>query len=134
MNLFPLVISWFLTFGYMPTMSDSVGYENIEINNEKTATVAQIGISASTQNNWIEFYTDMENYQYAPGPEEVYFKQFRINYSIGLNIRPVEWVVLNIDHQCDHPVTSYLSGFLPYHYNSAITKITITITGKSEIF
>lgn len=135
MNIFPLIISWFLTIGYVPTMSDSVGYNNIKINKGKIATVAQIGISAETQNGAFEIYTDMENYQYAPAEKEaLYFEPIRINYSIGVKIKPTDWIIFNIDHQCDHPITSYASGFLPYHYNSAITKITVTFSGSSELF
>lgn len=136
MNIFPLIISWFLTIGYVPTMSDGVARNNIVIDPKEIATVAQIGISAETQNGMFGIYTDIENYQYAPNSEKgtLYFEPFRVNYSIGLNIKPVEGILLNIDHQCDHPVTSYRSGFLPYHYNSAITKITVTFSGSSELF
>ena len=135
MNIFPLIISWFLTIGYVPMMSDGVAHNNISIDPNETATVAQIGISAKTQNGAFEIYTDMENYQYAPAEKEaLYFEPIRINYSIGVKIKPTDWIMFNIDHQCDHPITSYASGFLPYHYNSAITKITVTFSGSSELF
>ena len=49
MTVFPLVISWFLTFGYVPEMADFVDVKTAEIDSGRIATVAQIGLSASTE-------------------------------------------------------------------------------------
>ena len=134
MTVFPLVISWFLTFGYVPTMSESVNGNAIHLDKSRIATVAQIGISASTEGELITIYTDIENFQYALHKGTPNFDPFRINYSIGLEIKPNDNIRFNIDHQCDHPTTSKTSGFLGYKYNSEITKITVTLSGKTRLF
>ena len=40
----------------------------------------------------------------------------------------------NIDHECDHPTTGKPSGMLGYRYNSEITTISVTLSGKTELF
>lgn len=135
MNLFPLLISWFLTFGYVPQMCDSVNQEYVSIYKNEIATVAQIGLSAETNNKYFEVYTDIENYQYSNiKRNSVSFAPFRVNYSIGFNFKPSENMMFSIDHQCDHPVTFYTSGYLEYPYDAAITKMTVTLHGVTEIF
>jgi hypothetical protein len=135
MTVFPLVISWFLTFGYVPTMSESVNGSAIHLDQSRIATVAQIGLSASTEDDLFTIYTDIENFQYAPdGNNGASFSPFRINYSIGLEIKPNDNIRFNIDHQCDHPTTSKTSGILGYRYNSEITTISVTLSGKTRLF
>jgi len=135
MTVFPLVISWFLTFGYVPTMADSTSGFLVNIDQSRIATVAQIGLSVSTADELFTIYTDIENFQYAPdGNNGVSFSPFRINYSIGLEIKPNDNIRFNIDHQCDHPTTSKTSGRLGYKYNSEITTITVTLSGKTRLF
>ena len=135
MTVFPLVISWFLTFGYEPTMGESVNGNAIHLDKSRIATVAQIGLSASTDNELFTIYTDIENFQYAPdGNNGASFSPFRINYSIGLEIKPNDNIRFNIDHQCDHPTTSKTSGLLPYRYNSEITTISVTLSGQTKLF
>lgn len=135
MTVFPLVISWFLTFGYVPTMTDSTNNNPIYIESDRIATVAQIGISAETFDGMFKIYTDIENFQYAPdGSGGLNFSPFRINYSIGAQFRINKNIRFNIEHQCDHPTTSKTSGRLPYRYNSEITTISVTISGNTELF
>lgn len=135
MTVFPLVISWFLTFGYVPTMCDAANGNPVKIDDSRIATVAQIGLSAETNDGLFKVYTDIENFQYAPdGSSGVNFSPFRINYSIGFQIQPNEHIRFNIDHRCDHPTTSKTSGRLPYRYNSEITTISVTLSGKTELF
>ena len=135
MTVFPLVISWFLTFGYVPTMADSTNGFPIHIDKDRIATVAQIGLSVSTVDELFTVSTDIENFQYAPdGNNGVSFSPFRINYSIGLEIKPNDNIRFNIDHQCDHPTTSKTSGMLPYRYNSEITTISVTLSGQTKLF
>ncbi len=136
MTVFPLVISWFLTFGYVPTMSESANGNLVKIDDSRIATVAQIGLSAETNDGGLfKVYTDNENFQYAPdGSAGANFSPFRINYSIGFQIQPNEHIRFNIDHECDHPTTGKPSGRLGYKYNSEITTISVTLSGKTELF
>ena len=86
MTVFPLIVSWFLTFGYVPQMDDFVEGKTAEIDSGRIATVAQIGLSASTEDELFTIYTDMQNFQYAPDGKGGKFKPFRIDYSIGFQI------------------------------------------------
>ena len=79
MTVFPLIVSWFLTFGYVPEMTDTVQGSRIEIDENRIATFAQIGISASTQDGLFTLYTDVESFQYAPDGRGSKFRPFRID-------------------------------------------------------
>ena len=108
MTVFPLVISWFLTFGYVPEMADFVESKMAEIDSSRFATVAHIGLSASTEDELFTIYTDMKNFQYAPDALGQGFSPFLIDYSIGFQIKPNNHIRFNIEHECDHAVP--LSG------------------------
>lgn len=127
-----LVFSWFLTFGLVPGIGDSLYNEYVL---KQDATVAQIGVAISTANNKFTFHTDIENFQmYEPkGNSILRFSPFRVNYGIGLDYRPVDGIKLSIYHQCDHPVVTYNNVIPVYPYNSSITKVTCTIYGKGSL-
>ena len=134
MTVFPLVISWFLTLGYVPEMGESANGNVVNLDESRIATVAQIGISASTDDEMFTIYTDIENFQYALHDGTLNFDPFRINYSIGLEVKPNDNIRFNVDHECDHPTTSKTSGRLGYKYNSEITTITVTLSGETKLF
>lgn len=134
MTVFPLVISWFLTLGYVPEMSDFVEYKTAEIDSSRIATVAQIGLSASTEDELFTIYTDMRNFQYAPDGKGGKFKPFRIDYSIGFQIKPNNNIRFNIDHECDHAVQTKTMTAGDYRYGSNLTTITVTLSGKTKLF
>ena len=134
MTVFPLVISWFLTFGYVPEMADHVESKTAEIDGSRVATVAQIGLSASTEDELFTVYTDMQNFQYVPGGVGHGFSPFRIDYSIGLQIKPNENIRFNIEHQCDHAVQTKTNVAGDYRYGSNLTTISVTLSGKTKLF
>ena len=131
MTVLPLVVSWFLTLGYVPEMQDTIA-------SMSNATTAQIGLSFETQDNRFKVYTDIQSFQYAKSP--VRFNPFRIDFSIGaqLNITdPSDAVAsdtmtlhLNIDHECVHPVSSH--NKLEYKYAGGITVLSLTIEGSNK--
>lgn len=134
MTVFPLVISWFLTFGYVPEMADHVESKTAEIDGGRVATVAQIGLSASTDDELFTVYTDMQNFQYAPDSKGGKFRPFRIDYSIGLQIKPNDNIRFNIEHECDHAVQTKTMTAGDYRYGSNLTTITVTLSGKTRLF
>jgi hypothetical protein len=134
MTVFPLVVSWFLTFGYVPQMTDSVNGRSTGIDNNRVATVAQIGLSASTEDELFTIYTDMQNFQYAPDGNGGKFKPFSIDYSIGFQIKPNDNIRFNIEHECDHPVQNKTMTAGDYRYGSNLTTITVTLSGKTKLF
>ena len=78
MTVFPLVISWFLTLGYVPQMDEFVDYRGASLDSDRIATVAQIGLSVSTEDELFTIYTDMESFQYIPGSAGEGFSPFPI--------------------------------------------------------
>jgi len=134
MTVFPLVISWFLTFGYVPQMTDSVNGRSTEIDNNRIATVAQVGLSASTDDELFTIYTDMQNFQYAPDGKGGKFRPFRIDYSIGFQIKPNDNIRFNIEHECDHAVQNKTMSAGDYRYGSNLTTISVTLSGKTRLF
>ena len=134
MTVFPLVISWFLTFGYVPEMADHVESKTAEIDNNRIATVAQVGLSASTDDELFTVYTDMQNFQYAPDGKGGKFRPFRIDYSIGLQIKPNNNIRFNIEHECDHPVQNRTMTAGEYRYGSNLTTISVTLSGNTKLF
>ena len=134
MTVFPLVISWFLTFGYVPQMTDSVNGRSAEIDNNRIATVAQIGLSASTEDELFTVYTDVESFQYAPDGRGSKFRPFRIDYSIGFQIKPNDNIRFNIEHECDHPVQVKTMAAGEYRYGSNLTTISVTLSGQTKLF
>lgn len=134
MNLFPLVISWFLTFGYVPQMADFVEGKTAEIDSSRVATVAQIGLSASTEDELFTVYTDIENFQYIPEARGQGFRPFRVDYSIGLQIKPNNNIRFNIEHECDHAIQTGPNILGGYMYGSNITTISVTLSGGTRIF
>lgn len=125
MTVFPLVMSWLLTLGYVPEMQDTVAAMS-------NATTAQIGLSFETQDNRFKVYTDMQSFQYAKSP--VRFSPFRIDFSIGAQFNVIDadtmTLHLNIDHECVHPVSSH--NKLEYYYSGGITVLSLTIKGSTR--
>ena len=134
MTVFPLVISWFLTFGYVPEMADHVESKTAEIDNNRVATVAQIGLSASTDDELFTVYTDMQNFQYAPDGRGGKFRPFRIDYSIGFQIKPNDNIRFNIEHECDHAVQNKTMSAGEYRYGSNLTTVSVTLSGQTRLF
>jgi hypothetical protein len=134
MTVFPLVISWFLTFGYVPEMADFVEVKTAEIDSGRIATIAQIGLSASTEDELFTVYTDMQNFQYAPDGKGSKFRPFRIDYSIGFQIKPSNNIRFNIEHECDHAVQIKTNVAGEYRYGSNLTTITVTLSGQTKLF
>ena len=115
-------------------MTDSVNGRSTEIDNNRIATVAQIGLSASTDDELFTIYTDMQNFQYAPDGKGGKFKPFRVDYSIGLQIKPNNNIRFNIEHECDHAVQTKTNVAGDYRYGSNITTISVTLSGKTKLF
>ena len=79
-------------------------------------------------------YTDMKNFQYAPDGKGGKFKPFRIDYSIGFQIKPNNNIRFNIEHECDHAVQTKTMTAGEYRYGSNLTTITVTLSGQTRLF
>ena len=132
MTVFPLIVSWFLTFGYVPQMDESVSNRWVQLDDSRIATVAQLGLAASTEDGRVTIYGDVENFQYV-SKNSVGFNPFRIDYSIGVQFQVNDYIKINLDHECDHQVSSYSNGKLDFNYASNQTKFTVTIHGKTKL-
>lgn len=132
MTVFPLIVSWFLTFGYVPQMDEAVSNRRIQLDDSRYATVAQIGLAVATEDDRLTVYGDVENFQYV-STKNVGFNPFRIDYSIGMQFRVNDYIRINLDHECDHQVSSYSNGKVDFNYTSNQTKFTVTIHGKTKL-
>ena len=121
-----LIISWFLSLGYVPTQSESIGrsYTNLETN--RIATVAEIGLSAELYR--LKIYGSIENYQYASGNGGFY--PFRADYTAGLSFRLTDSIIFILEHECDHPVSSSPMMQGKESYMSQETRIMIKLKGE----
>jgi len=132
MTVFPLIVSWFLTFGYVPEMTESVNGRSVRLDGSYIATVAQIGVAAETAGGRFGVYTDIENFQYAPRPGSgKNFVPFRVNYTAGAWFDINKHVRITVEHECDHPVAGGKSKEFLYHYGSEKTTLFMTVRGST---
>lgn len=120
-----IVFSWFLSFGYIPLQSDCVGETLSELDSERIATVAELGISADFYR--LDVYGSIENYQYVSGKGTFY--PFRADYVAGASLRITDNVKIIAEHECDHPVVCSPQGVLQSTYLSAETRVMVRIDG-----
>lgn len=120
-----LVISWFLSFGWVPEQADGL-WASSEI--RKNATVAEIGISGEMANR-LTISASVETFQsLAQGSS--YFAPYLANYRIGSSVRIIDGLTLNADHICTHPV---MSSEKLYPKSGGMTRVYVKIEGKAHL-
>lgn len=120
-----LVISWFLSFGWVPEQVDVVNYQSIERHN---TTVAEIGISGEMADR-LTISASVETFQALP-KGSVYFAPYLANYRIGASLRIIDGITLNADHICTHPV---LSSDKTYTKSGGMTRVYLKIHGTAHL-
>lgn len=134
MNLSFLVVSWFLTFGYVPVVADVTANSGVSSEEfTKTATIADVGLKITAFDD-LFFYTSITSYQYAIKLTE--FCPFSISYKIGVGYDLNKNIRFNLDHVCQHPVVpnQYDNNVkIKYNYNHYETKLTITLHGDYKL-
>jgi len=125
-----LVLSWALSFGYVPEQFNAVDYSYQEVGMESMSTVMKIGLDANLFNR-VTIFTDVENFQ-TPIKKSVApaFDPYRIDYTIGARLRISDSVSITAVHECDHPVSSTMNVKTGQYY-MAETKIFAEIHGKT---
>lgn len=124
-----LVLSWALTFGYIPSSSVIVYDNAIPHRVEQSGSFMQTVALGLTAWDTVTIWTNIETYDrmitttsYAP---------FRSDYNIGLNVgHDVAGFRLDagVCHECVHPV---LSSAVPQKYILGVdTNVYIKISGK----
>lgn len=126
--MIPIIFSWFLTFGFVPEMIDTVHGASSEISNDQIATMAKIGVSAELKK--LNLYSSVQTYQYIDS-HGTGFLPYRADYCIGLSYT-VSMVTFSVLHECDHPVLSYTNSRVEYPYISSKTFISVTIKGTTR--
>jgi hypothetical protein len=124
-----LVISWFLTLGYVPQMNVNLGNQYQVLNSEQIATVAEIGVKADY--HMFSVYGSMENYQYKQ-KDNFGFSPFRIDYTFGCSLAINSHVKLIFEHECDHSVNSLANNKSDSSYGSAYTVVKVEFSGSTK--
>ena len=120
-----LVISWFLSFGWVPEQVDAVNYQSI---NRHNTTVAEIGISGEMADR-LTISASVETFQTLP-KGSAYFAPYLANYRIGASLRIIDGITLNADHICTHPV---MSGKDLYLKTGGMTRVYLKIQGTAHL-
>lgn len=120
-----LVISWFLSFGFVPDQVDAVNYQSIERHN---TTVAEIGISGEMADR-LTISASVETFQ-AMDENVFTWAPYLANYRIGATLRIIDGITLNADHICTHPV---MSGDKTYIKSGGMTRVYLKIQGTSHL-
>ena len=124
-----LVLSWALTFGYLPDASVVVGRDlcadrGVEYGGSFHQTI-ELGLTAW---DFVTLWTNIETYEKANSA--TVFSPFRSDYNIGLNVGgTVAGFRLDagITHECIHPV---YSGGLGKWVAGGTTEIYLKASGK----
>jgi hypothetical protein len=120
-----LVISWFLSFGWVPEQVDGIGPLSLTRNN---TTFAEIGISGEMADR-LTISASVETFQALP-KESAYFAPYLANYRIGASLRIIDGITLNADHLCTHPVLSSQPSYLK---SGGMTRVYLKIEGKAHL-
>jgi len=124
-----LVITWFLAFGYVPVQNEIVHGIWDVLDEERVATVAQIGIEAEAFKR-IRVFGDVENFQYLPTEKgDVGFRPFRIDYTFGAEVKLATFISVVAMHNCDHVIKM---EYATDGYESSETKVIVKISGKTN--
>jgi len=120
-----LVISWFLSFGWVPEQVDAVNYQSI---NRHNTTVAEIGISGEMADR-LTISASVETFQTMR--ENVFvWAPYLANYRIGASLRIIDGITLNADHICTHPVLSSQPSYLK---SGGMTRVYLKIQGTAHL-
>jgi len=125
-----LVLSWSLSFGYVPTMLDAVGVKTAEIDKQEINTYAAIGLSLTAWDR-LTLSTSINNYQ-TYNPDSKLFNPFRVDYKAGIEFRILDGMTLEINHECDHTVLSSFTKPIYYPYGKSQTIMSVTFSGTSK--
>jgi hypothetical protein len=123
-----ILVSWFLSFGYVPQLTESVEQTTTTLETQYIPTVAEIGLRADY--HLLSVYGSVETYQYYF--DTLSFAPFRADYKIGAELRIAEGITAVIEHECDHAVVSSRSGKSSNTYGSMNTKMVLRLSGSSK--
>ena len=125
-----LVLSWALSFGYVPDQVDSLQGLIVMADQNRFASFVTVegGVTAWDR---IHIYGSVETYQYLVS-DSISFAPYRADYIAGADVYITDWLSAGIVHECDHPVMSVVK--MPsikyeseYNYLKTETKIFIKI-------
>ena len=124
-----IVISWFLSVGWVPLQTEMVDHSTFRINPDMTATMTEIGLSV-TFDDRLKVFTEMDNYQYKD-KDSLYFLPYRIDYTFGSTLDINKYISVTATHTCIHDVI--YNRHQPKGYQENETKVYATIHGETRI-
>ena len=127
-----IAVSWFVTLGWVPLQEDYIGSRRAVLDENKVATVAEIGIDATVFDR-LTLSGSMENYQYiGTGSSAGYFNPFRIDYKASATLKISDHVSITAAHECDHPVITSSHDDLQNIYQKGETIVSVTFRGGDK--
>lgn len=126
-----LVFSWFLTFGWVPQQDSVVGNQVASLEQSRTATVSEIGVSAEIDRMFI-FGASVESFQYFNTAFS--YLPYRADYKIFGEIKLNSFTSVIAEHECDHPVKYVIGAHEQESYMASATKIYIKFGGKTNVW
>jgi hypothetical protein len=127
-----IAVSWFLTLGWVPLQEDYVGSRRDIIDENRIATVAEIGLTA-TMFERLTLSGSIENYQYVGEDSSAgYFNPYRVDYKASANIRITDHVSISAAHECDHAILTRTREEGRPRYQSGETIVSVTFKGGAE--
>lgn len=125
-----IVFSWFLNLGWVPLQDNVIGNQNTSIEKNRTATVAEVGIETTIDRMFV-IGGSVENFQYFN--TSVSYLPYRADYKVHFRIKLNEYVSINAEHECDHPVEYVIGDKKQTSYMSTETKIFLRIQGETNV-
>lgn len=122
-----LIISWFLTVGFMPQNTEvfSVGETTI-YTDHPNAMYQTIGLEALAFDH-LRIWSDIRTYEHTTNGYQYY--PFRSDYQIGLDLLAGP-VTIGVKHECDHPVIWNQAQDLGYL--NMQTEVFVRIKGSTK--
>ena len=131
MGLFSaLMVSWFLSVGYVPQLIEVVYNEDqymyTEISSEAPAVYTNMGFEASLGS--LKVWTELETYCYTV--TGISYFPFRSDYIIGGSLNLGKNIQFVAEHECDHAVEFLVNASDYNRYMSMETKMYIKVGNR----
>jgi hypothetical protein len=127
MTIGVLVLSYFVSFGYVPDLDHAVGYQTATLDDSYVATSMELGASL-TFLNCLTISGSAKTFQYFL-PDMFRNAPFEAYYILEISYR-WRFLTIGVKHECDHPVV-YTLWSADYKYVKNYTEVYIKIDGEA---
>lgn len=125
-----LMVSWFLSFGYIPQQTEVIynneDYVYTELSSKAPAIYTNMGFEANLGS--LKVWTELETYCYTVTGINYY--PFRSDYVIGSSLNLGKNIQFVAEHECDHAVEFLVNTSDYNRYMSFETKMYIKVGNR----